>query len=88
MLDILQYRGKLRMWTCGTDGIDVRLPQLVSMYISREMVMLCASIICCRVGLVTTAVIVIVEHESVELFRSCYEREREAVELPTSLSCR
>ena len=36
----------------------------------------------------TAAVIVFVEHESVDLFPSCYEREREAVELPTSLSCR
>ena len=36
----------------------------------------------------TKPVIVIVEHGSVHLFRSCYESEREAVELPTSLSCR
>ena len=40
MLNILQCMCKLRMWTCATDGIDVRLPKLASMYISREMVML------------------------------------------------
>jgi len=37
---------------------------------------------------VTTPVMVIVEQGSVEPFRSCYESEREAVELTTSLSCR
>ena len=65
------------------------MPKLASMYISREMVMLGASIICNMVGLVTTAVIVILEHESVDLFPSCYEREREKLwSSPSSLSCR